>query len=549
MNLSIRAKLLIYMLVSVVFFAALLIISNTFLVERYYLEKTKRELVDTGETLENIIKTASYDTAEGSLKLGSNKWDLVVQTERASGQSVLIEGADGSIFYPLNISNLAAHEITVTSNPVMIMESDQNNVFVVENPALPEASPGTDRIPAGNLAAKEITVSLNMEERISGSIFTTVTSTGENGSEFLLTEDRNLKIKTLSYRKLLDSGLIMQVSTPMSVISDGIAISSQFITVIGLITILFTVLWSMFIAHRFTKPIKQMRTITSKMAGLDFDEKIQVSSTDELSQLAVNINELSDRLDHTILELNLRNRKLAEEIEHERRIDKIRRDFISSVSHELKTPIFLIQGYADGLKANITKKPEKKDFYCGVIADEAEKMNRIVRDLLSIAKYESEAVCLQQERFCLNNFIENVLEKYNIAGMNNGIPLIFEPEEQLSVLGDPFKLEQVLTNYLNNAVEHADEQQIIRITLTSTPAGKARIGVFNSGAPLAEDVQSQVWDSFYKTDPSRTRSIGGAGLGLSIVRMIMDAHGQPYGTCNRSSIPGVEFWFELELST
>lgn len=628
MRRSIRSKLLIYMLVSVLFYTLLLIISNSFLVERYYLKRSQRELQKTGSEIENLIASGQYDSKSETLELNGSNWEAIVNTERAKGLSVLIEGVNGNIFYPFNFNTLNAHMVTVTTvpaetsdievigeaaethaaesadeeaeanktdasgetdNPDRTSEVNQSNTTgmsgTIDAPAenspliivqrayrIADAEPGQEDIRQEDTAQENTPETAKMEQLTLGIGSSFLNTAGnlsitqlEDGSEFRLSDDANLKVRTLSYRKPLANGLFLNVSTPLSVISEGVAISNQFSTIIGGITILFTVIWSLFISHRFTRPIKQMQAITSKMAGMDFNEKIKAGGSDELAQLAENINELSDRLDGTIKELNQRNQKLSEEVDKERKIDKMRRDFISSVSHELKTPIFLIQGYADGLRKNICSDPAKKDFYCDVINEEADKMNVIVRDLLLIARQESETTDIAIKPFEINSFIANVIDKYKIPAAKKGISMTFRPLPEITVIGDPFKLEQVLTNFINNAMDYVDADKKIEIRVEEqelqaqeVQAQKVqeqkaqqkhniRISVYNSGTPLSKEEQMLVWNSFYKADPARNRSIGGAGLGLSIVKTIMEAHGQGYGTENAEA--GVVFWFEVEVQT
>jgi signal transduction histidine kinase len=281
------------------------------------------------------------------------------------------------------------------------------------------------------------------------------------------------------------------------------------------------------------------------MSELDFSETLAIKGNDEISQLSLSINDLSHKLDITIGQLNDKNRQLEEDIDRERRLDKMRQEFISSVSHELKTPIFLIQGYADGLKANISTDEDRKNFYCDVIMDEAEKLNILVKDLLDLSQIQSGVFNISRCNFSLTDLVKEIGAKFGPDLLKKEINLNMQTEENLLVNADPVRIEQVLVNYLNNAVNHVDEKKEINITAVRQ-GRKARIAVYNSGRHIPEKEMEKIWTSFYKVDKARTREYGGTGLGLSIVRAIMEAHQNPFGV--RNVADGVEFHAFIDLA-
>ncbi len=537
MRISIRTKLLIYMLVSVLFFVVLLLIANTFLVEWYYLKRTKSELIRTSQEMERLVSDGVYDAGKGAFELPGAKVEALGRLERTRGHSVTLRGVDDTVFYPIPMSDLASAVITVQTTEREQID-DGGSISIVESTTEEEYTEEADS------EEQPLIVQVNTDNLFLTLQPELVIETETDGSMFILEDDTELKVRTLRYRTVLPNGLTVNVSAPMSVVSDGIAISNRFSTIIGLITVVFTVIWATVISHYFTKPIQEMSQITSKMKMLDFSEKIECRRrNDEISQLSDNINQLSDKLNDTIQELNVKNLRLEEEVDRERKIDKMRRDFIANVSHELKTPIFLIQGYADGLKQNIISSEKKKEFYCDVIAEEAEKMNGIVRDLLMIAKSESAHPSITKEVFVIEDLIQSVLDKYKMSLQERRIRLSWNPVQQTTVYGDPRKIEQVVTNYLNNAIEFAGGEREIAVSIHMEPE-TVRVSVYNSGEPISAEMQELIWTSFYKADESRNRMIGGAGLGLAIVRSIMEAHHNRYGVYN--SKDGVTFWFELD---
>jgi signal transduction histidine kinase len=252
---------------------------------------------------------------------------------------------------------------------------------------------------------------------------------------------------------------------------------------------------------------------------------------------------MSYKLEHTISELKTANNELLKDIEKKEQIDEMRREFLSNVSHELKTPIALVMGYAEGLKMNINEDAESREFYCDVIMDEAQKMDVLVKKLLTLNQLEFGNDIVAMERFDLVEMINNYLSASNILVENAGAKVVFEQEMPVYVWGDEFKISEVFTNYFTNALNHLGGEREIRIRIQKDEE-KARVILFNTGEQIPEESIPYLWDKFYKVDKARTREYGGSGIGLSIVKAIMESMNQRYGVNNCED--GVEFWFELE---
>lgn len=221
----------------------------------------------------------------------------------------------------------------------------------------------------------------------------------------------------------------------------------------------------------------------------------------------------------------------------------MRTEFIGNVSHELKTPIALIQGYAEGLKDGITDDPESMEFYCDVIIDEAGKMNRMVKNLLTLNQLELGRDDTQFERIDITSLIQGVVQSLDIVARQKEVDVRMNVSGPVYVWADEFKVEQVVRNYVNNALNHVDGQRIIDIRIEERE-GKIRVNVFNTGKPIPEEDIAHIWEKFYKVDKARTREYGGNGIGLSIVKAIMESFHQNYGVRNYEN--GVQFWFELD---
>jgi signal transduction histidine kinase len=282
------------------------------------------------------------------------------------------------------------------------------------------------------------------------------------------------------------------------------------------------------------------------MTRLDFSEKYVSTTGNEVDTLGEHINRMSQRLEGTISELKSANAKLTTDIEKKTEIDEMRKEFLSNVSHELKTPIALIQGYAEGLRDCVNDDAESREYYCDVITDEASKMNKLVSNLLNLNELESGNIQVDIEHFDLMELIANCAEAMDILIKQNGINLVMPEKKIIQVWADEFKTEQVVNNYLSNAIHYAAGEKTVRITVEERE-DVVRVGVFNSGSNIPEDALPNLWTKFYKADKARTREYGGSGLGLSIVKASMEAMDKDYGVENVEG--GVNFWFELDASS
>ena len=224
-------------------------------------------------------------------------------------------------------------------------------------------------------------------------------------------------------------------------------------------------------------------------------------------------------------------------------VEELKTDFTNNMTHELKTPIALIQGYAEGLKDNINDDEESREFYCDVIIDEAAKMNEMVKKLLNLNQLEFGEDQVNMERFDLNAVIKGVLQSSDILIRQKEAKVLFTGGDPLYVWGDEFKVEEVITNYLTNALNHLDYDHTIEISCKKE-GNVVKTTVFNTGDPIPEEDLDKVWVKFFKVDKARTREYGGSGIGLSIVKAIMDSFQQQCGCQNYDN--GVAFWFTLE---
>ena len=342
----------------------------------------------------------------------------------------------------------------------------------------------------------------------------------------------------------LDNGYGFIITSAMESIRDSVKLANRFLAYIGGISVLMgsIILW--IVSKRFTKPILELADISEKMTHLDFEVKYTGKDKNEIALLGKNINQLSSELEKTISELKTANNELKKDIEKKERIDEMRKEFLSNVSHELKTPIALIQGYAEGLKEGVIEDQESREFYCEVIMDEANKMNNMVKKLMTLNQLEFGNDLINMERFDIVALVKNCIQSASILTKQQGIEVRMTEADPIYVWADEFKVEEVFMNYFSNGVNHCSGKKVIDVTIEKNE-DKVRVSVFNTGEPIPEASIDHIWDKFYKVDKARTREYGGSGVGLSIVKAIMDSMNQKYGVTNYTN--GVRFWFELEL--
>lgn len=342
---------------------------------------------------------------------------------------------------------------------------------------------------------------------------------------------------------LMDNGSLFIMRSAMESIEDSVAISNRFLIYIGLIAGLVSIVISFLASRLISNPIRELTVISERMKSLDFNAKYEGGEHNEIGVLGRNINELSETLESTISELKTANIELERDIANKTHIDDMRKEFLSNVSHELKTPIALIQGYAEGLKDCVNDDAESREYYSEVIVDEAGKMNNIVQKLLTLNQLEFGQESASLERFDIISVIKEYLNSADILIRQAQADVRMEDYKPVWVWGDEFRAEEVFNNYFSNALNHLDGERKIDISVRRID-GKVRISVFNTGDPIPEESIDHIWEKFYKVDKARTREYGGSGVGLSIVKAIQDSLGQAYGVINYDN--GVEFYFELD---
>lgn len=450
---SIRIKLFLTLCIVVIIIIAFLILTNNFVLESFYLYTKMKTLNSIYERINNYYIQEQTDSTVIELELEkaaiNNNFDILIQSEN-------------------NISVYSTNRDFLSS----IKELNAINTSVLQQ--------------RKNIVYKNDKVIIRKFEDKS------------NGITFLM------------FSAKLNNGYQLYIRMPFASIRESVNISNNFLYLIGGFTILIGGIVVSFISRRFTSPILELNAIANKMSKLDFSHKYGVTDTDdEINELGKSINTMSDKLEKTINRLRDSNIELEKDIEEKSKIDEMRKQFISDVSHELKTPIALIQGYSEGLIENVNTDDENRKFYAGVILDEANKMDKLVAQLLELMKLEYGKREFNNKEFDICELIREVIRKSKVMLEEKQIEVNFSQTEPVVVLADDFYIEQVVTNYFTNAIKHATEKsgkKMIQIRIEQNQEqGTARIYVFNTGEPIKEENLARIWNRFYKVDESRNR--------------------------------------------
>ncbi|HJC73641.1 MAG TPA: HAMP domain-containing histidine kinase [Candidatus Mediterraneibacter faecavium] len=469
---------------------AVLIINNGFL-GRYYLSHKAKELVRTYYAVDDVLQ-------EGSLTDLTVLNGIISRTERGNIDIVVMDSGGKAVFSTLG-------------------EQDPRLSQMIRD-----------------VVGQDIDADTVLEQTGNFTIYRSAADSDQDNVEYL------------RMWGIFSDGSWFVMQSPLASIRESAALANQFLIYLGSIGIIVGGLLVWLLSRRITQPLMELTHLSQKMANLNFDAKYTSGGADEIGILGSNFNRMSEQLEKTISELKRANNQLQKDIEQKEKMEEMRNEFLGNVSHELKTPLALIQGYAEGLKEGVNDDPESREFYCEVIMDEADKMNRMVKNLLTLNQLEFGSDEVEFERFDIVGLVKGVIASCDILIQQAGASVDFVADEKLDVWADEFKTEQVVRNYLTNAIHHVENEKRIEVRIRQN-GDTAHISVFNSGKPIPEEDVPKLWDKFYKVDKAHTREYGGNGIGLSIVKAIMESFHQKYGVRNYDN--GVEFWFELDAKT
>lgn len=343
-------------------------------------------------------------------------------------------------------------------------------------------------------------------------------------------EKNNAQTNKLVFISKMSNGEIIILKKPFKSIGQSVSIANQFYLISGLIVICIGGIFVLMFSKKITKPIIEMSTVAEDISNLKFDKRVNIQSQDEVGKLGESINKISEKLCISINELK-------DDVER-------RKQLVRNMSHELKTPIGIIKGYSEGLKYGVVNDQEKMKKYCSVLVEECDRMDNLVRELLNHSMMEVGMVELNKTSFYICEFISNIIERFKPILSEKGITFNFKCENDYEISADKEMLEKAINNFITNAIDHVEGEKFIQL-ITRKKDDILRISVFNTGSHIENEDFEKIWDVYYKVDKARSRKYGGHGLGLAIVRLIIQLHG---GTTKVENIDnGVMFSFEIPI--
>ncbi len=297
---------------------------------------------------------------------------------------------------------------------------------------------------------------------------------------------------------------------------------------------------SILFSRRIARPIRKIQQVSRQMAALDFSARADESSNvSELRDLAGSVNQMGGQLSGTIEKLRHANSLLQEDVERQKRLEQMRREFVAAASHEMKTPLCLLQMYAENLKNNVSGID--KDYYCDTIVDEVGRLSDLVGGMLELSAIENGLAAMDLTPLDLGALCGGILDR--MAPVLHRFRLTRAIAPGCTVRGDAKFLGMAVENFLSNAAAHTPEGGKITVAV-GAEGGWIRLSVSNQGPHIPPDLLERIWDSFYKVDEARVRTDGThAGLGLAIVRNLVTRLG---GSCRaENTAEGMTFAFFL----
>lgn len=540
---SIKFKITLLLVVTVTCLVAMLIGFNSIFSEKVYMNRKQKSMINSYENVNEIMQKYTDSQIDKDTMCADME-----NISTAKGISVLVVDSSWCTIY------------VSTQGDDSMMERLRMSIFngdIFKNNGSPDKAPEPKEQEDDSDTPADKDDKKDHRKRLEDIIDMSGTSLVENRT--IISSNDNYTLQKVYDERLgdyyleiwgtLDNGYSIILRTPIQGIKDNVNISTTLIKYVGGAILAVGIIAAFVVSTYITRPIKQLSNIAEKMSEMDFNARYEGSDKGEIGLLGKSMNNMSEKLEQNIAELKKANLELKKDIDKKEKLEIMRTDFLSNVSHELKTPIALIQGYAEGLKEGITDDPESMEFYCDVIMDEANKMNTMVKRLLTLNQIEFGNDEPEMERFDINELIASVADANAIRAGQKNMSIVFDNHNEHNfVWADEYKTEEVLTNYISNALNHCDGKRAIEVrTEKSENGGTITVTVYNSGKNIADEDLERIWEKFYKTDKARTREYGGNGIGLSIVKAIMDSMGQEYGVRNVSD--GVEFWFNLDCKS
>lgn len=347
---------------------------------------------------------------------------------------------------------------------------------------------------------------------------------------FERSEDEQSIVYTSLIEDALGNRLMVMLNSIISPVEATVqTLRRQLIVITGLILLL-SALLALFLSKRLARPITELNEKAKRLAGSDYSIDFTATGYQEICELGETLNRAEAELSQ---------------------VDRLKDELIANISHDLRTPLTLISGYAEVMR-DIPGESTPENLQ--IIIDEAGRLTSFVNQLLDLSKLQSGAVPMNPDYFSLTQYLNEALVRYNKMLNSQEYRILLSAPDEVTVYADRVRFEQAFYNLLNNAITHTGEDKTVTITQQiicspgTTIPSSVRVSVIDSGEGIAPDKLPYIWDRYYKVDKVHKRAQLGSGLGLSIVKTIMERMGGSYGV---ESTPGKGscFWIELPLNT
>ena len=332
--------------------------------------------------------------------------------------------------------------------------------------------------------------------------------------------NNELKAKAYLYGIKKDSGYVF-IYNNLEDISGATAIVKNQLVYLTVVAIIFAILIAYFLSKKLTEPILQLTGEARKM-GHSGKPVFKESGILEIDELAETLGVVQEEFAKT---------------------DEVRRDLMANVSHDLKTPLTMIKAYAEMVRDISHKDELKRDEHLNIIVSETDRLNILVNDLLSLSKLEAHAEEIKKTEFDLITEIKEVVKKYEIIKETEDYEFILEVPETANVFADKNKLNQVIYNLINNAINYTGVDKRVTVRVTEEKR-KYLCEIIDTGKGIKEEEINRIWDKYYKNDKNHQRNVVGTGIGLSIVKNILVKHNFEYGVKSQKN-KGTTFWFKV----
>jgi len=340
----------------------------------------------------------------------------------------------------------------------------------------------------------------------------------------------------------LDEDRYVFALTSLQPVGEAVDILKQYFIYLAPVILILVLILSLIYSRIISRPLVKLSQSAGRMAQLDFSVQPEIHSKDEFGDLSRSMSTLSQNLNAALQNLQQANEQLHTEMEEKQRSEQLRKELIANISHELKTPLGIVKGFAEGLQDDVAV--DKRERYLQLIVSETDRMNALIMDMLELSKFEAKAIQLRLRDIPLGELIHRVAASFAHQLESKKLYIDIQADSDWVVSADSRRLEQVVLNLLSNAIRHASQGSTIRVDIEQLMHGQIKTAIANAGAPIDAEDLARIWDQFYRAERSRDRKSGGTGLGLAIVKHILELHGSTYGAANTDQ--GVVFHFTLE---